>query len=279
MDESRCVRQILIPPMPAFDWFRLFPDTSYRMAMNLRPGDAPGFWRHSDEAAETLSQRRRWLLEYPRRHLCLLPEGHDEVGEALAWMMKILGRAETTPEQAAVTLEPDWLVLSGDATRAHPVLGGAVIFPSGWALEEKIGRPLHEVHAPVPGLQQALGASISTFLSRVAPLAAWERDNWGLAADPALNHHPACRVKRLDASATLDTTWVRLERQFVTRLPATQAILFGIRVSNHRLDHLAAMPGLAARIRHALETMDEALARYKGLAAAREVLAAQLVLA
>ena len=211
--------------MPAFDWFRLFPDASHRLAMNLRPGDAAGYWRDSEEAEETLAERRRWLAEHPERHLGLLPEGREEVSEALAWIMKVLGRPEATPEHAAVTLEPDWLVLSGDAARAHPVLGGAVIFPSGWALEEKMGRPLHEVHAPVPGLQQALGASISTFLSRVAPLAAWERDNWGLAADPALNHHPACRVKRLDASATLDTTWVRLERQFVTRLPATQAIL------------------------------------------------------
>jgi hypothetical protein len=265
--------------MPAFDWFRLFPDASHRLAMNLRSGDAVGYWQNSEDAVETLAERSRWLAEHPERHLCLLPEGREEVREALAWIMGTLHRPEATPEQAAATLEPDWLVLSGDATRAHPVLGGAVIFPSGWGLEEKIGRPLHEVHAPVPGLQQALGASISTFLSRVSPLAAWERDNWGLAADPALNHHPACRVKRLDASATLDSTWVRLERQFITRLPATQAILFGIRVSNHRLDHLAAMPGLAARIRHALETMDEALARYKGLAAAREMLAAQLVLA
>jgi hypothetical protein len=248
--------------------------------MSLRPGDAVGYWRDSEQAVETLAERRRWVAEHPERHLGMLPEGREEVSEALAWIMKLLGRPETTtPEHAAVSLEPDWLVLSGDAARAHPVLGGAVIFPSGWALEEKIGRPLHEVHAPVPGLQQALGASISTFLSRVAPLAAWERDNWGLAADPALNHHPSRPLKRLDAAAMLDTTWVRLEWQFVTRLPVTQAILFGIRVSNHRLDHLAALPGLAPRLRLALDTMDETLARYKGIAAARKVLAAQLALA
>lgn len=265
--------------MPAFDWFRLFPDASHRLAMNLRPGDAAGYWRDSEEAEETLAERRRWLMEHPERYLRVLPEGREEVNEALAWIMKVLGRPESTPEHAAMTLEPDWLVLSGDAAHAHPVLGGAVVFPSGWSLEEKMGRPLHEVHAPVPGLQQALGASISTFLSRVAPLAAWERDNWGLAADPTLNHHPARALKRLDASSTLDSTWVRLERQFVTRLPVTQAILFGIRVSNHRLDHLAALPGLAPRLRMALETMDETLAGYKGIAAARKVLAAQLALA
>ncbi|MBK8035660.1 MAG: DUF3445 domain-containing protein [Verrucomicrobiaceae bacterium] len=265
--------------MPAFDWFRLFPDASHRLAMNLRPGDAVGYWRDSEEAVETLAERRRWLMEHPERHLGLLPEGRDEVSEALAWIMKVLGQPESTPEHAAMTLEPDWLVLSGDPARDFPVLGGAVVFPSGWALEEKMGRPLHEVHAPVPGLQQALGASISTFLSRVAPLAAWERDNWGLSADPSLNHHPARPLKRLDAAATLDSTWVRLERQFVTRLPVTQAILFGIRVSNHRLDHLAMLPGLASRLRQALETMDETLAGYKGITAAREVLATQLALA
>lgn len=173
-------------------------------------------------------------------------------------------------------LEPDWIVLSGDAARANPVIGGGVIFPSGWALEDKIGKPLHEVHAPVPGLQSSLGGQISTFLSRLAPGAAWERDNWGLSADPSLNHHPAIPIRRLDGGARLRSTWLRLEQQFLTRLLVTGAILFGIRVTNHRLDHLAAIPGLAARLARSLETMSAEIARYKGLDAARSALVAEL---
>ncbi|MGV3661250.1 MAG: heme-dependent oxidative N-demethylase subunit alpha family protein [Prosthecobacter sp.] len=254
------------------DWFRLLPDASHRLQMNLRPGSACGFWGHSPEAEMVLAERRRWLAETPERYLGILPEGEEAVREAIA----LIAPHPMIPEEAATQLEPDWIVLSGDAARFHPVIGGAVIFPSGWALEDKIGKPLHEVHAPVPGLQSSLGSQISTFLSRLAPGVMWERDNWGLSADPSLNHHPAVPPRRLDGSATLAATWLRLEQQFLARLPVTGAILFGIRVTNHRLDHLAAIPGLATRLAGALETMSAEIARYKGLDAARGALIAEL---
>jgi len=254
------------------DWLRLFPAADHRLQMNLRPGDARRYWAHSPEAEAVLAERRRWLAEAPQRHLLILPEGEEAASEGTAFILAQLDLPSASPEHATTVLEPDWIVLSGDAARLHPVIGGAVIFPSSWALEQKIGKPLHEVHAPVPGLQSSLGSQISTFLTRLAPGAAWERDNWGLSADPALNHHPALNIRPIDATATLETIWLRLEQQFLTRLPATDAILFGIRVTSHRLDHLAALPGLAPRLARALDTMFVEVAAYKGLTAAREPL-------
>lgn len=254
------------------DWFRLLPDASHRLQMNLRPGYACEFWGPSPEAEAVRAERRRWLAETPERYLRLLPEGEEAVREAIA----LMAPHPMTAAEAATELEPDWIVLSGDMARGHPVTGGAVIFPSGWALEDKMGRPLHEVHAPVPGLQSKLGGQISTFLNRLVPGAAWERDNWGLSGDPALNHHPAMSIRRLDGGARLQTAWLRLEQQFLTRLPVTGAILFGIRVTNHRLDHLAKIPGLAWRLAGALETMSAEIASYKGLDTARGGLIAEL---
>lgn len=258
------------------DWLRLLPDSDHRLQMSLRPGDAKRFWADSADAEFILAERASWMAETPGRYLRVLPEGSAAVHEAIAFMRTQQGRGACPPAQAAVVLEPDWIVLAGDAERLHPVIGGAVIFPSRWALAEKIGRPLHEVHAPVPGLQSSLGTQISTFLQRLAPQAAWERENWGLSADPSLNHHPAITIRRLDAAATLETTWLRLERQFLTRLPATNAILFGIRVTNHRLDHLAALPAVASRLARALATMADDVARYKGLHEARSSLISAL---
>jgi hypothetical protein len=91
-----------------------------------------------------------------------------------------------------------------------------------------------------------------------------------------LNQHPLIEIERLNAGAKLETTFLRLERQFLTRLPRTHALLFGIRVSNHRLDALAARPGIAPRLARALETMPEPLAAYKGLETARGGLIAAL---
>ncbi len=258
------------------DWLRIFPDVDHRLQMTLRPGDAPRFWQHSEEAEHVLAERRRWLATHRERHLLMLPEAEEAVDEAINFIMTSIHRPACTPDQAAAAVEPDWVVLSGDAERSHPVIGGAVIFPSSWALADKLGRPMHEVHAPVPGLQAAIGSQISAFLGRLTPNAPRERDNWGLSADPSLNHHPALAIRPLDDSATLENTWLRHERQFLARLPITNAILFGIRVTNHRLDDVAASAEVAQRLARILATMPDEFASYKGLQTARAPLVAAL---
>lgn len=290
------------------DWQRLFPETDYRFQMSLRPGDEGSFWRSSPDAGAILRERRRWLAEQPDQFVALLAEGAGCVTEAVARLSRFAEgagpdhRSEVAADAPACThecnrssldhgaipslkgrmialgrqLEADWVVLAPDAGSDFPIVGGVVIFPSSWALTEKLGRPLHEVHDPAPGLNASLGKSISTFLSRLQPDIAWERENWGLSADDSLNHHPSVPHARLDASVRLDTTWLRLERQLLLRLPRTSAILFGIRVSNHRLDALSTVPGIAARLSRALMTMPEEIARYKGLAEARLPLARSL---
>ncbi len=263
-------------PSMSPDWLRIFPDTEHRLQMSLRPSDAHRFWQHSLEAETVLAERHQWLAQHPERHFLILPEGIDAMHEAASFIMGSLNRPTCPPEQAAGEVEPDWVVLSGDAERSHPVIGGAVIFPSHWALEDKIGKPMHEVHAPVPGLQSSIGAQISTFLSRLTPNTPRERDNWGLSADPSLNLHPALPHRHLDMHATLEQTWLRLEQQFLARLPITNAILFGIRVTNHRLDQLAPHPGVAQRLARILATMSDEFAHYKGLHTARESLVAAL---
>ncbi len=258
-------------------WLRLFPAADYRLPMNVRPGDAKRYWSASPDAAAVLMERRHWIDEAPQRHLLFLPGVEQEASEAVAWFSSLSGRTFADAREAAGALEPDWVLLSGGVDGDFRVLGGAVIFPSSWALEEKLGRPLAQVHDPVPGLAATLGSPIATFLTRIAPGAAWERENWGLSAAPTLNQHPSHQFARLSELATLDTTWLRLEQQFLTRLPATGAILFGIRVTNHRFDTLLGNhPSLAGRMIHALETMSDAMADYKGLVTARAALIHQL---
>lgn len=248
-------------------WHKLFPNADHRHPMGLQPGNAASFWQIQDTTGGLMAERQHWLTTAPGDHVAWLPGG-----EAL----KAAQEARSWIASWATEPEPDWVVLSGDATTGHKVLGGEVVFPSSWSLPEKLGLPLHLVHAPVPGLEQALGAHIQTFLSRLQAGAAWERENWGLAADAGLNHHPARKRPRLGAEARLDSTWLRLERQFLTRLPSTQHLLFGIRVESHRLDHVAALPGMAARVSRALRSMDPAVAAYKGLTLPRPALIAEL---
>lgn len=247
------------------DWRRLFPDADFRLPMALRAGDAAAYWGVWDQNGAVLAERTRWRTASPELFTGRSSEGEAGRAEAVAWM-----------QQWAPEPEPDWVVLSGDVEAEPVVLAGEVIFPSAWSLPEKLGLPLSAVHTPVPGLQQAIGAGIQTFLARIACGAAWERENWGLSAHAELNFHPARRLPRLTAEARLETTWIRLERQFLTRLPETRCLLFGIRVSNHRLDEVTADRDVGQRIARALRTMPEPMAGYKGVAAARATLVRQL---
>lgn len=243
------------------DWNRLFPEADYRLSMGLRPGDTARFWRDWDPSGAVHAERQQWLAAAPQHYAACLPEGIEARTEALAWIRAF-----------SMQPEPDWVIMSADVDKEPRAIAGEVVFPSSWSLLEKMGLPMSAVHAPVPGLPEQIGGGIQSFLSRLKPGAAWERENWGLAADDELNHHPSRPRLHLTSDARPETTWIRLEHQFLTRLPETLCILFGIRVTCHRLDQVVALPGMRERIHRALTTMPEPLARYKGLHECRHTL-------
>ena len=262
------------------DWHRLFPDEDFRFRMGLRPGDATAFFAPSAGGDSLLKHRSAALAAHPHRHVAALDGALPMIEEAADQMAGWSGTTRTcaTSDPLAVcieagrTIEPDWVLLSPDVSMNHPVVAGVVCFPSSWSLPEKTGLPIGDVHQPAPTVNASLGRSIDSFLNRLNPGEAWQRENWGLSADDALDHHPDITVLPLTGQATLATTWLRLESQLLTRLPKTLAILFGIRVTTHRLDTLAAIPGLASRIARALRTMPADIASYKGLERCRNAL-------
>jgi dimethylamine monooxygenase subunit A len=256
------------------DWQRLFPQADHRFQMLLRPGDARDFWGRQDGTGRLLAERERWLAENGERYVAVRAGAEGALREALFFLGNAAGVVGGFAEvgQAARAVEADWVVLAGELGAGYPIVGGAVVFPSSWSLTEKLGRPLAEVHGPVPGLQAGLGASISTFLDRLVVGASWERLNWGLSGNEELNHHPARYLPGLTEEVRLERCWLRLERQFLTRLGGSGAVLFGIRVSVHRLDELVVVPGVAVGLVRALRSMTAEVAEYKGLTAARGVL-------
>ncbi|MEO7599343.1 MAG: heme-dependent oxidative N-demethylase subunit alpha family protein, partial [Opitutus sp.] len=154
--------------------------------------------------------------------------------------------------------------------------GGALCFPTGWALTEKLGHPLEFIHGVVPGLNAALASPIDQFLSRMKPGGAFLRDNWGISATEALNQHPAMRLPAPDAPVALDRLWLRVEHQALVALPLSRGIIFGIRISNHRLDQLREDAELSSGLARALSTMPAPMAAYKRLSDIRHELVAAL---
>lgn len=256
--------------------------------MGLRPGNAARFFAPEDSTPATLRERIRWL-ENPEvaRLYAAAEDGTLPIFEEIAQLT--LNGANSCEHSAAwptqpydlcrligSRIEPDWVVLRADGEQLYRLIGGAVCFASSWEMTEKLGRHVELIHVIVPGLNPVLGNAIKIFLSKLEPGVAWERENWGLSADGELNHHPSLPWKRLGADATLDSTWLRLERQLFMKLPRTGAVLFGIRLNPYPLSEIAADTKVAARLARALKTMPEDVAVYKGIEPARAALIAEL---
>lgn len=260
-------------PLPLED---VLPDEDYRFHLTLRPTDAAEFFRSANTAA--LTERSRWLETDADHYAALTPEGEpllDEFESVLTtWRRTDVPRGDPLQRLLHLgrTLEADFLLLDGNKSSGFHLQAGIVCFPSMWALGEKIGRSLDEIHGPVPTLNGSLGPSIGRFLARIRPGTAYERANWGLAATSELNLHPHLKRPSLSRAPDLKQIWLRIEDQLLTRLPSTLGILFGIRLRILPLGEILADENLRGRFRRAIATMPEPVAVYKGIAPIRRAL-------
>jgi hypothetical protein len=107
-------------------------------------------------------------------------------------------------------------------------------------------------------------------MAQIRPGRAVQRLNWSLLDDPAL-FQP---VRKFPASANADITpenvgqrvFLRTERQTLSLLPNTGAVLFGIHVHVYPLSRIAARPDLAGRLAEATRALPREIAGYKSLA-------------
>lgn len=255
----------------------LFPAGDYRFHLTLRRGEPAEFFQPRDGSGRVLAERAKWLAENPVRYAALLPEGEPLLTEVAELGAKEWGLPKTTSVHGlGAVLEPDFMLLSPDATGAFRLRGGALCFPTGWALAEKLGHTLDFIHGVVPGLNPALASPIHQFLTKLKPGVAFLRDNWGISANDELNQHPVRALPSPSLPVALDRLWLRVEHQALVALPRTGGVLFGIRIALHRLDQVALDPAAWAGLKRALVSMPAEVAAYKRLDAVRAAVAGLL---
>lgn len=256
----------------------LFPDSDHAFRLTLRRGQPAEFFRRGSASDGILAERSRWLDEAPDRCVQALPEAAAGIGEfaleATRWpeASRLDPGPAGEPREQLLAMGRQWeadvLFLTRGATSEFRLRGGALCFPTGWSLEEKLGQPLESIHAPVPGLNGAIGGAMRQFLARLKPGAGFLRRNWGLAATEELNLHPARKVAPPCRPVRLAELWLRVEHQILFSLPRSGAVVFAIKIESHRMDRVAVHPA-ASRMRRALASMDEELASYKRIAEIR----------
>jgi hypothetical protein len=133
-------------------------------------------------------------------------------------------------------------------------------------LRAKLGQPLLDIHAPVPGYAKEVGAATDQVIHSLQSARPLWRHNWTLLDSPQLYQPQRVALQRaLRANELGQRLWMRSERQTLRRLPHSDAVLFTIRIRQCTLDELCLQPGVAERLLTQLHTMPAAMKAYKGL--------------
>ncbi|MEO4001616.1 DUF3445 domain-containing protein [Mesorhizobium sp. CAU 1732] len=194
-----------------------------------------------------------------------------------------------SPLVTASRLVQEDLVLMRRGENGWRLAAASLCFPSSWDLREKFGRPLADIHEPVPDFGRGTRAAglIERMFDNLQGQAV-QRFNWSLQAGPDL-YHPLTNTQR-NVRGTERPLWfptedpvaaafIRVERQTLRKLPVSGDILFTIRIFVDPMRRLASHPDgtkLAHSFADQLDLLDHNQLAYKGLVADRDGLAERL---
>jgi hypothetical protein len=260
------------------------------MAMGLTAVAELDWLEFGSDHGPQIAERRSLLRDRPGDVLACLPEATAAAAELrdtlVAHLLRhhgdrftregdrvrnvVLGRdIDVTGDPLAVCghLVQEDFCLMQPHDDGYRLTGAVLCFPSRWRLADKIGRALPGVHAPVPFYGERLASPVERFFRSLKAGRIAQRLNWSVMDDAALfqpGGHGETDVNRaVTAANALSRLYLRVERQTFRRLPASGAVVFGIRIHVTDLATVAREPGEGPRLRAALAALPEEMQRYK----------------
>jgi hypothetical protein len=193
------------------------------------------------------------------------------------------------PLKIAARLVQEDLVLMRRGENGWRICAASLSFPSSWSLVENFGKPLREIHRPVPHFGP--GTRSDDLIERMFDKLQGqlvERFNWSLQPDAGL-YKPLSSMQRDDRAEkavsrfpgvdAASVAFIRVERQTVRKLPVSGDVLFTIRIHLDPMSALRAHPErarIAASFAGQLAALERSELDYKGLAADRDRLVTAL---
>ncbi|MEM9716248.1 MAG: DUF3445 domain-containing protein [Pseudomonadota bacterium] len=223
--------QILHKEIP----FRAWEQAATRRLPGVQPlGDAPWLWR--DEVfAHQMAYRDHLISTKPDE---VVVEPNAAVFEELRdRVLSELRKDEEYLFEGGVVRRPDGVnIVPGDLASLgrliqedmlvhekqsdeHVLVAGVLCFPANWALRQKLGRSLTGIHDPVPDYDDRVAKGVQRMFDVMAPDRPIWRSNY-LAYRTADLHQPYPKEDGDD--------YLRVERQILTKLPKTDAVIFTI---------------------------------------------------
>jgi len=235
-------------------------------------GEAGPWLLGGDDVAAQLAEKQRVLADHHDDVVASLPGSEDACAELLA-LLGVPDDQDVHPiEAAGRAVAEDFCIIQGMLT------AGCVCFPSHWRLRDKLGLPLAAVHDPVPDYAVELADRVDRFLDKLRVGRGVWRRNWTVHTEPDLfaPDVPPPPDPPIDREAAGQRLWLRSERQTLTRLPVTGAIVFTIRTQQVPLAETAGDEDLRRRLAAAVRAWPAHQVAYRGGEAVRRPLLAWL---
>ncbi|QFZ28624.1 hypothetical protein EJF18_40668 [Clavispora lusitaniae] len=187
---------------------------------------------------------------------------------------KLLHYLIRTIEEDFIIMMPDNNNLKEGNCSEYFFKGGVFAFANGFDPANKFNKPLTAIHEPVPGYEEKLKVSMNKFFSRIQPGEFVSRSNFSVQTHPKLYVDDSNKGYHFESQQTeplefdnLDFTtdmYYRSERQVLTRLPKTNAVVFTIRTYLHPFTQFHEVDAeVPKRFKGALDGIPEDIASYK----------------
>lgn len=187
---------------------------------------------------QELKLKRDLISDSPEDYFAASPDSHSAQVSACRYLQSAYPQLNFGDDDrhpllsVAMQVQEDLVLLQGD--NPHRLLAGAVFFPSGWSVPDKIGQSLQHVHSVVPRFEQSLERQTDRLVTHLKVDRPVWRMNWGIRPWNQLDQSPKWSAKiaesadRVDSNNAAVRCFFRVERQTLSRLPGHGEILFTI---------------------------------------------------
>lgn len=174
---------------------------------------------------------------------------------------------ELDPDGLSMFFQEDLAIMKLDKQGNNRLALLSVCMPSGWAPEDKVGKPFDVVHKPVPHIEPISARQDSIAQLMVNATRGEVRFAWTVMTDAGLNHHPRRDRLRPNPSPLpehpVGEPLLRVERQVIWGFPECRAALFLIRTYLYAFESLKEAERSA--LAQAVAGMSEASLGYKNM--------------
>ncbi|KAF5372889.1 hypothetical protein D9758_001713 [Tetrapyrgos nigripes] len=165
------------------------------------------------------------------------------------------------PEDFLITL-PD------EKTGVYKMVAGVSCSSLGWNVQTKIGKPLQEIHGPVPDYKEKMAFSMDRYFSKMACDKPIQRGSWGLEIGQPLwlqDDDPHFKLRETQKpDLKVEDIYLRVDWQTLRRLPRSRAIVFNFKALFTPMMEFRNEPYIPQLILKVMKEGKKGLLDYKG---------------